>query len=84
MLGAGVVAQASYAATGLGLPAIAPAIRRDFGLTLTQTGVVVVRVLVPGLIPIHFGYDNVRLGCARLCARNTPGRLSTLLPHFII
>jgi sugar phosphate permease len=35
-----VVAQASYAATGLGLPAIAPAIRRDFGLTLTQTGVV--------------------------------------------
>ena len=40
MLGAGVVAQASYAATGLGLPAIAPAIRRDFDLTLTQTGVV--------------------------------------------
>ena len=40
MLAAGVVAQASYAATGLGLPAIAPAIRRDFGLTLTQTGVV--------------------------------------------
>jgi sugar phosphate permease len=35
-----VVAQASYAVTGLGLPAIAPAIRRDFGLTLTQTGVV--------------------------------------------
>lgn len=40
MLTAGVVAQASYAVTGLGLPAIAPAIRRDFGLTLTQTGVV--------------------------------------------
>jgi sugar phosphate permease len=40
VLGAGVVAQASYAVTGLGLPAIAPAIRRDFGLTLTQTGVV--------------------------------------------
>jgi sugar phosphate permease len=40
VLGAGVTAQASYAATGLGLPAIAPAIRRDFGLTLTQTGVV--------------------------------------------
>lgn len=40
VLGAGVVAQASYAATGLGLPAIAPAIRSDFGLTLTQTGVV--------------------------------------------
>src|SRR5215510_3659184 len=40
VLAAGVVAQASYAMTGLGLPAIAPAIRRDYGLTLTQTGVV--------------------------------------------
>jgi MFS family permease len=40
VLTAGVVAQASYATTGLGLPAIAPAIRRDFDLTLTQTGVV--------------------------------------------
>ena len=40
VLAAGVVAQASYAMTGLGLPAIAPAIRSDFGLTLTQVGVV--------------------------------------------
>jgi sugar phosphate permease len=40
VLSAGVVAQASYAATGLGLPAIAPAIRSEFALTLTQTGVV--------------------------------------------
>jgi sugar phosphate permease len=40
VLAAGVFAQAAYATTGLGLPAIAPAIRRDFGLTLTQTGVV--------------------------------------------
>jgi sugar phosphate permease len=40
VLAAGVVAQAAYAATGLGLPAIAPAIRQDFDLTLTQTGVV--------------------------------------------
>jgi sugar phosphate permease len=40
ILSAGVFAQAAYAATGLGLPAIAPAIRRDFGLTLTETGVV--------------------------------------------
>jgi sugar phosphate permease len=36
-----VVAQASYAVTGLGLPAIAPAIRTHYGLTLTQVGVVV-------------------------------------------
>ena len=40
VLSAGVFAQAAYAATGLGLAAIAPAIRRDFSLTLTQTGVV--------------------------------------------
>jgi sugar phosphate permease len=40
VLSAGVVAQAAYAATSLGLPAIAPAIRSHFGLTLTQTGVV--------------------------------------------
>jgi MFS family permease len=40
VLSAGVTAQAAYAATGLGLPAIAPEIRSDFDLTLTQTGVV--------------------------------------------
>lgn len=40
VLSAGVVAQAAYAATGLGLPAIAPAIRHELDLTLTQTGVV--------------------------------------------
>jgi sugar phosphate permease len=40
ILSAGVVAQAAYAATGLGLPAIAPAIRHHFDLTLTQVGVV--------------------------------------------
>jgi sugar phosphate permease len=63
VLGAGVVAQASYAVTGLGLPAIAPAIRRDFGLTLTQTGVVlaasffgsVPTLLVWGLVADRIG-----------------------------
>jgi sugar phosphate permease len=40
VLSAGVFAQAAFAATGLGLPAIAPEIRDDFGLTLPQTGVV--------------------------------------------
>jgi sugar phosphate permease len=75
VLGAGVVAQASYAATGLGLPAIAPAIRRDFGLTLTQTGVVlaasflgsVPTLLVWGLIADRIGERLVMaigLGCA--------------------
>jgi sugar phosphate permease len=40
VLSAGVVAQAAFAATGLGLPAIAPAIRDHYDLTLPQTGVV--------------------------------------------
>jgi sugar phosphate permease len=40
VLSAGVVAQAAFAATGLGLAAIAPAIRDHYDLTLPQTGVV--------------------------------------------
>jgi sugar phosphate permease len=40
ILSAGVFAQAAFAATGLGLPAIAPAIRDRYDLTLPQTGVV--------------------------------------------
>jgi MFS family permease len=63
VLTAGVVAQASYAMTGLGLPAIAPAIRHDFELTLTQTGVVlaasflgsVPTLLVWGLVADRIG-----------------------------
>jgi sugar phosphate permease len=45
-----VVAQAVYAATGLGLPVIAPAIRHDFDLTLTQVGVVLAASFV-GSVP---------------------------------
>ena len=63
VLGAGVTAQASYAATGLGLPAIAPAIRRDFGLTLTQTGVVLAASFV-GSVPtlLAWGLIADRIG----------------------
>ena len=58
-----MVAQASYAATGLGLPAIAPAIRRDFGLTLTQTGVVLAASFL-GSVPtlLLWGLVADRLG----------------------
>jgi ribosomal protein S12 methylthiotransferase accessory factor len=51
--------------------------------SLREIGLHVVRVLVPGLVPLHFGFDLVRLGCARLCGPRTPGRLCHLLPHFI-
>lgn len=40
ILSAGVVAQAANSAILLGLPAIAPALRDHYGLTLTQVGVV--------------------------------------------
>ncbi len=44
ILSAGVVAQAANSAILLGLPAIAPALRRHYGLTLTQVGVVLAAV----------------------------------------
>jgi sugar phosphate permease len=40
VLSAGVLAQAAFSAILLGLPAIAPAIRQHYDLTLTQVGVV--------------------------------------------
>ena len=40
MLAAGTLAQTSFSAIGVGLPAIAPAIRDAFGLSLAQVGAV--------------------------------------------
>ena len=51
-------------------------------IELADCGVHIRRVVVPGLIPIHFGYDRLRLGCRRLWDAVAPGRLCTLLPHF--
>jgi ribosomal protein S12 methylthiotransferase accessory factor len=50
---------------------------------LADAGVHVVRALVPGLVPLYFGLDRARLGCARLTGHAAPGRLATLLPHFL-
>jgi ribosomal protein S12 methylthiotransferase accessory factor len=50
---------------------------------LADCGIYVVRALIPGLIPIHFGYDRLRIGCRRLWSDGYPGRLSTFLPHFM-
>jgi sugar phosphate permease len=46
ILAAGVFAQAAFSAILLGLPAIAPAIRDDFELSLTEVGVVLAAVSV--------------------------------------
>jgi sugar phosphate permease len=44
ILAAGVVAQAAFSAILLGLPAVAPAIRQDYELTLTEVGVALAAV----------------------------------------
>jgi ribosomal protein S12 methylthiotransferase accessory factor len=50
---------------------------------LRDSGIHVVRVLVPGLVPFHFGFDRLRLGCERLWNTVAPGKLRQLLPHFL-
>jgi ribosomal protein S12 methylthiotransferase accessory factor len=52
-------------------------------IALAECGVSVIRILVPGLIPLHFGHDRLRLGCSRLRESSADGRLATLLPHFL-
>ena len=56
---------------------LTPAEIRPYGLSVT-------RACVPGLIPMYFGFGQMRLGCRRLCSREGPGRLCTLLPHFFL
>jgi ribosomal protein S12 methylthiotransferase accessory factor len=59
----------------------------EFDLTppaLAECGASVIRTLVPGLIPLYFGYDMMRFGCRRLWGRDGPGRFCNLLPHFLV
>jgi sugar phosphate permease len=44
VLAAGTLAQATFSATSVGLPALSPTLKSDYGLTLTQTGVVLAAV----------------------------------------
>jgi sugar phosphate permease len=44
VLAAGTVAQATFSATSVGLPALSPTLKSDYGLTLTETGVVLAAV----------------------------------------
>jgi sugar phosphate permease len=62
ILGAGVVAQASFSAILLGLPSIAPAIRHGYSLTLTQVGVVLAAInfgLILTLLPWGLVADRI-------------------------
>jgi len=44
VLTAGTLAQASFSATSVGLPALSPTLKSEYGLSLTQTGVVLAAV----------------------------------------
>ena len=62
ILGAGVLGQASVSAIGLGLPAIAPAIRHGYALTLPQVGVVLAALnfgLIVTLVPWGIVADRI-------------------------
>ena len=67
ILGAGVVAQASFSGVFFGLPAIAPAVRTHYSLSLTQVGVVlaalnvglVATLLVWGIVADRIGERTV-------------------------
>ncbi len=44
MLAAGTLAQASFSASSVGLPALSPTLKSEYGLSLTETGVVLAAV----------------------------------------
>jgi sugar phosphate permease len=80
ILGAGVVAQASASAIGLGLPAIAPEIRHGYGLTLPQVGVVLAALnfgLILTLLP--WGLVADRIGERAVLASGLTGCAAALL-----
>jgi MFS family permease len=63
VLAAGTLAQTSFAAIGVGLPAIAPAIRDTFGLSLTQVGAVLSSHWLGTLVTLlPWGFLTDRIG----------------------
>lgn len=67
VLAAGTLAQASFSTSSVGLPALGPALRRGYGLTLFETGVVLAAIgigmlftLLPwGLVADRFDEERV-------------------------
>jgi nitrate/nitrite transporter NarK len=52
ILALGTVAQASYSAVFLGIPVLAPQFREEYGLTLTQVGVVIAAVSIGSVVTL--------------------------------
>jgi len=62
VLGAGTLAQSSFAAVSVGIPALAPALRSHYGLTLGETGVMLGAVgigMLPTLLPWGLLADRI-------------------------
>ena len=62
VLAAGTLAQSSFAAVSVGIPALAPALRSHYGLTLGETGVVLGAVgigMLPTLLPWGLLADRI-------------------------
>jgi sugar phosphate permease len=80
ILSAGVFAQAAVAAVVLGLPAIAPAIRQHYGLTLTQVGVVLAAVNFGALATmLLWGIVADRIGERAVIALGQAGAAAALV-----
>ncbi|MGH3037715.1 MAG: MFS transporter, partial [Gaiellaceae bacterium] len=63
ILALGTVAQASYSAVFLGIPVLAPELRDQYGLTLTQVGVVIAAVSIGAVVTLlPWGLLTDRLG----------------------
>ena len=80
VLGAGVVAQASFSAIFFGLPAIAPAVRNEYELSLTQVGVVLAALSV-GLLAtlVLWGIVADRIGERTVLATGLAGCSAALV-----
>jgi sugar phosphate permease len=63
ILALGTVAQASYSAVFLGIPVLAPELRDEYGLTLTQVGLVIAAVSIGSVVTLlPWGLLTDRLG----------------------
>jgi sugar phosphate permease len=63
ILALGTVAQASYSAVFLGIPVLAPELREEYGLTLTEIGVVIAAVSIGSMFTLlPWGLLTDRLG----------------------
>ncbi|MFN2468429.1 MAG: MFS transporter [Gaiellaceae bacterium] len=63
MLGAGTFAQASFSAVGIGVPAIAPALREHFGLSVSELGLVLAAEWLGTLLTLlAWGFAADRVG----------------------